>query len=120
MKSRIPNVVIASILAEPAGQRKFAGFFSYLGAARRWNLRILRAQDEIVAFFKNANALSNTDGVIYSGLLATDVAGVLASAECPVVIMENEPPELVRRKQNLVVIRNDAVLLPLLRSFGVW
>ena len=96
------------ILAEPAGQRKFAGFFSYLGAARRWNLRILRAQDEIVAFFKNANALSNTDGVIYSGLQATDVARVLASAACPVVIMENEPPELVRRKQNLVVFRNDA------------
>ena len=108
MKSRIPNVVIASILAEPAGQRKFAGLFSYLGAARRWDLRILRAQDEIAAFFKNENALSNTDGVIYSGRQDTDVAGVLASAACPVVIMENEPPELVRRRQNLVVIRNDA------------
>ena len=51
MKDRIPNVVIASILAEPAGQRKFAGFFSYLGTIHRWNLRVLREQDEIAAFF---------------------------------------------------------------------
>jgi len=50
VKSRIPNVVVALRLAETAGQRKFAGLFSYLGAVRRWNLRILRAQDEIATF----------------------------------------------------------------------
>jgi hypothetical protein len=54
MKGNIPNVLIASILAESAGQRKFAGLFSYLGTVRRWNLRILRAQDEIISFFKKA------------------------------------------------------------------
>jgi hypothetical protein len=67
VRSVIPNVAIASILAESAGQRKFAGFFSYLGIVHRWNLRILRAQDEIAAFFKNGGALSKTDGVICSG-----------------------------------------------------
>ena len=108
MKSGIPNVVIASILAEPAGQRKFAGFFSYLGTVHRWNLRILRAQDEITAFFRNEAALLKTDGVIYSGRQDADVARALASAACPVVVMENEPPELAKRKYNLVVIRNDA------------
>ena len=108
MKSGIPNVVIASILAEPAGQRKFAGFFSYLGTVHRWNLRILRAQDEITAFFRNEAALLKTDGMIYSGRQDADVARALASAACPVVVMENEPPELAKRKYNLVVIRNDA------------
>ena len=108
MKTRIPNVVVALRLAETAGQRKFAGLFSYLGAVRRWNLRILRAQDEITSFFKNADALSITDGVIYSGRHDAAVAKALASAECPVVVMENEPPQLARRSRNLVVIRNDA------------
>ena len=46
MKENIPNVAIASILAEPAGQRKFAGFFAYLGTVHRWNLRILREQSD--------------------------------------------------------------------------
>ncbi len=108
MKTRIPNVVVAFRLAETAGQRKFAGLFSYLGAVRRWNLRILRAQDEITSFFKNADALSITDGVIYSGQQDAAVAKALASAECPVVVMEDEPPQLARRSRNLVVIRNDA------------
>ena len=104
----MPNVVIASILAEPAGQRKFAAFFSYLGGVHRWNLRILRAQEEIDAFFKNADALSKTDGVIYSGRQDANVARSLAAAACPVVVMENEPPQLARRIRNLVIIRNDA------------
>ena len=108
MKSHIPNVVIALILAEPAAQRKFAGFFSYLGGVHRWNLRILRAQDEINAFFRNADALSKTDGVIYSGQQDANVAKALASAACPVVVMEHEPPQLARRSRNLAVIRNDA------------
>ena len=67
MKSHIPNVALASILAEPAGQRNFTGFFSYLGTVHRWNLRVLRAQDEIAAFFADKKALSDMDGVIYSG-----------------------------------------------------
>lgn len=108
MKSYIPNVVIASILSEPAGQRKFAGFFSYLGIAHRWNLRILRTQDEIVSFFKTTDALAKIDGVIYSGRQNADVAQSLASAECPVVVMESEPPQFAKRSRNLVVIRNDA------------
>ena len=108
MKSHIPNVVIALILAEPAAQRKFAGFFSHLGGVHRWNLRILRAQDEINAFFRNADALSKTDGVIYSGQQDANVAKALASAACPVVVMEHEPPQLARRSRNLAVIRNDA------------
>ena len=104
----MPNVAIALLLSNIAAQRKFAGLFSYLGAVRRWNLRILRAQDEITSFFKNADALSITDGVIYSGRHDAAVAKALASAECPVVVMENEPPQLARRSRNLVVIRNDA------------
>ena len=108
MKSDMPNVAIALLLSNIAAQRKFAGLFSYLGAVRRWNLRILRAQDEITSFFKNADALSITDGVIYSGRHDAAVAKALASAECPVVVMENEPPQLARRSRNLVVIRNDA------------
>ena len=108
MKNHIPNVVIASILAEPAGQRKFAGFFSYLGTVHRWNLRVLRAQEEIVAFFADKKAMNGMDGVIYSGRYDKMVFRKLASLPCPVVVMENESPELQRRTQNLVVIRNDA------------
>lgn len=108
MKPRIPNVVIASILSESAGQRKFAGIFSYLGALHHWNLRILRTQTEITAFFKNKESLSKTDGIIYSGHNDADVAKFLAAAECPVVVMEIDPPELAARDRNIVVIRNDA------------
>lgn len=108
VKSHIPNVVIASILAEPAGQRKFAGFFSYLGTVHRWNIRVLRAQDEIAAFFADDKAASSMDGVIYSGRYDKAVFSKLASLPCPIVVMENESPELNRRTHNLVVIRNDA------------
>ncbi len=108
MKTRIPNIVIASILSEPAGQRKFAGLFSYLGAIHRWNLRILRAQDEIVAFFKNAESLSKIDGIVYSGHHDAKVAKALATAACPVVAMEIESPQLAKRSSNLIIIRNDA------------
>ena len=108
MKDKIPNVVFASILSEPAGQRKFAGFFAYLGTVRRWNLRILREQDEIKAFFARKIALRNLDGVIYSGRYDKALFKRLASLQCPVVVMENESPELASRTQNLVVIRNDA------------
>jgi LacI family transcriptional regulator len=108
MKENIPNVVIASILAEPAGQRKFAGFFAYLGTIHRWNLRILREQNEITGFFGDKNALNSIDGVIYSGRYDKAVFKTLSMLSCPVVVMENGSPELVQRKQNLVVIRNDA------------
>ena len=109
VKSHIPNVVIASILAEPAGQRKFAGFFSYLGTIHRWNLRVLRSQDEVVALFADKKAMNDMDGVIYStGRYDRAVFKALASLPCPVVVMENESPELQRRTHNLVVIRNDA------------
>lgn len=120
MKSHIPNVTIASILAEPAGQRKFAGLFSYLGTVHRWNLRILRAQDEIAAFFADDKAASSMDGVIYSGRYDKAVFSKLASLPCPIVVMENESPELNRRTHNLVVIRNDAeeIAKAALRTFA--
>ena len=108
MKSNIPNVTIASVLAEPAGQRKFAGFFSYLGTVHRWNLRVLRAQDEIATFFADKRAMNDMDGVIYSGRYDNAVFRTLASLPCPVVVMENESSELQRRTHDLVVIRNDA------------
>ena len=109
MKQAIPNIVVASILSEPAGQRKFAGLFAYLGAERRWNLRMLRDQDEISAFFSNQDsALPQVDGVIYSGRYVPSVFKTLAFLKCPVVVMENESPELARRRHNLAVIRNDA------------
>ena len=108
MRSHIPNVAIAVILSEPAGQRKFAGFFSYLGTVHRWNLRVLRTQDEITAFFADKTTLSGMDGVIYSGRYDKAVFTTLASLPCPIVVMENESPELHRRTHNLVVIRNDA------------
>ena len=108
MKSGIPNVVIASILAEPAGQRKFAGFFAYLGIVRRWNLRILREQDETAAFFAEKKNWDDIDGVIYSGQYDRRIFTTLATLPCPVVVMENESPELAQRTKNLVVIRNDA------------
>ena len=108
MRNHIPNVAIATILAEPAGQRKFAGFFSYLGTVHRWNLRVLREQDEIAAFFANSKTLNGMDGVIYSGRYDKEVFKTLASLTCPVVVMENESPEFQRRAHNLVVIRNDA------------
>ena len=107
MKDKIPNVTIATILAEPAGQRKFAGFFSYLGTVHRWNLRVLRAQDEIAAFFADKKALKGVDGlIIYSGRYDQKVFKVLRRR--PVVVMENESAELGRRRNNLVVIRKNA------------
>ena len=119
MKGRIPNVTIASILAEPAGQRKFAGLFSYLGTVHRWNLRILRAQDEIAAFFADKKALNGMDGVIYSGRYDKSVFKAIATMPCPVVVMENESPELERRTHNLIVIRNNAdeIAASALRTF---
>lgn len=84
MKSHIPNVTIASILAEPAGQRKFAGLFSYLGTVHRWNLRILRAQDEIAAFFADKKALNGMDGIIYSGRYDKAAFKAIATLPCPV------------------------------------
>ena len=108
MKENIPNVAIASILAEPAGQRKFAGFFAYLGTVHRWNLRILREQSEILAFFSDRKTLGGIDGIIYSGRYDRRIFKTLVALPCPVVVMENESPELVRRTKNLVVIRNDA------------
>lgn len=108
MKENIPNVAIASILAEPAGQRKFAGFFAYLGTVHRWNLRILREQSEISAFFSDRKALGTVDGIIYSGRYDRRIFKNLSTLPCPVVVMENESPELGQRKNNLVVIRNDA------------
>lgn len=108
MKGNIPNVLIASILAESAGQRKFAGFFAHLGAVHSWNLRVLRDQGEISAFFAGKEALDSIDGVIYSGRYDKGIFRTLAALRCPVVVMENESPELRRRKQGLVVIRNDA------------
>lgn len=108
MKEKIPNVIIASILAEPAGQRKFAGFFAYLGTVRRWNLQILREQDEIAAFFADRNNLEAINGIIYSGRYDKRIFMDLAVQPCPVVVMENESPELGQRANNLVVIRNDA------------
>ena len=120
MKSLIPNVTIASILAEPAGQRKFAGLFSYLGTVHRWNLRILRAQDEIAAFFADKKALNGMDGIIYSGRYDKAAFKAIAALPCPVVVMENESPELNRRTHNLVVIRNDAeeIAKAALRTFA--
>ncbi len=109
MKQAIPNIVVASILSEPAGQRKFAGLFAYLGAEHRWNLRVLRDQDEITAFFSNRDAaIPQVDGVIYSGRYVPSVFKTLAALKCPVVVMENESPELAKRKHDLAVIRNDA------------
>ena len=101
----MPNVAIALLLSNIAAQRKFAGFFSYLGAVHRWNLRVLRERNEIAAFFGEGGRM---DGVVCSGPQNADIAGALASAPCPVVVMDYEPPELVERESNLVVIRNDA------------
>ena len=61
MKSDMPNVAIALLLSNIAAQRKFAGFFSYLGAVHRWNLRVLRERNEIAAFF---GALAQTSSSI--------------------------------------------------------
>ena len=109
MRHAIPNIVVASILSESAGQRKFEGLFAYLGAEHRWNLRVLRDQDEITAFFSDrSSTLPQIDGVIYSGRYDPSVFRTLAALKCPVVVMENESPELAKRRHNLAVIRNDA------------
>lgn len=108
MKTKIPEIVVATILSGPAGQQKFAGIFSYLGTVHRWNLHVLRAQEEIVAFFADKDAISHIDGVIYSGLYDTATFKTLAAMKCPVVVMENDAKELTSRKSNLMVLRNDA------------
>ena len=108
MQKRIPNVLVAALLSEPAGQRKFAGIFAYLGTVRRWNLRILRTQQEAVAAFKDKTAMDRMDGVIYSAGYDRSTFKSIAALKCPVVVMENESPELSKRTKNLIVIRNDA------------
>ena len=108
MKTKIPEIVVATILSGPAGQQKFAGVFAYLGAVHRWNLHVLRAQEEIKAFFADKDAISHIDGVIYSGLYDKATFRTLAALKCPVVVMENDAKELASRKSNLMVLRNDA------------
>ena len=108
MKPKIPEIVIATILSGPAGQQKFAGIFAYLGAVHRWNLHVLRTQDEITAFFADTAALSHVDGVIYSGYYDKATFKTLASMKCPMVVMENDAKELAFRKSNLIVLLNDA------------
>ena len=99
VKESIPNVAIATILATSAGQRKFAGFFAHLGTVHRWNLRILREQDEIAAFFADRKARDSIDGIIYSGRYDGNIFKTLATLPCPVVVMGSESPELARRLQ---------------------
>ena len=108
MKQKIPEIVVAAILSGPAGQQKFAGVFAYLGAVHRWNLHVLRTQEEITAFFADTAALSHVDGVIYSGYYDKATFKTLAALKCPVVVMEYDAKELASRKNNLMVLRNDA------------
>lgn len=108
MKTKIPEIVVATILSGPAGQQKFAGVFAYLGAVHRWNLHVLRTQDEITAFFADSAALSHVDGVIYSGYYDKATFRALAGLKCPVVVMEYDAKELAARRSNLMVLRNDA------------
>ena len=81
---------------------------------------MLRAQDEINAFFADSKATRGMDGVIYSGRYDKTVFRKLGALPCPVVVMENESPELNRRSRDLVVLRNDAeeIAKAALRTFA--
>ena len=101
------KVMVAMLLSEPSGQRKLAGVFSHLGANPDWDLRILRTQSEITAKTLMAAAADGLDGLILSVRYDRDLFSVLPRLKCPVVVMDNDPPEL-RRRKNLIVIRNDS------------
>jgi len=101
------KVMVAMLLSEPSGQRKLAGVFAHLGANPDWDLKILRTQSEITAGTLRAAAADGLDGLILSVRYDKDLFSVLPRLKCPVVVMDNDPPEL-RRRKNLVVIRNDS------------
>jgi len=101
------KVMVAMLLSEPSGQRKLAGVFAHLGANPDWDLKILRTQSEITAGTLRAAAADGLDGLILSVRYDRDLFSVLPRLKCPVVVMDNDPPEL-RRRKNLVVIRNDS------------
>ena len=101
------KVMVAMLLSEPSGQRKLAGVFSHLGANPDWDLKILRTQSEITAETLTAAAADGLDGLILSVRYDKDLFSVLPRLKCPVVVMDNDPPEL-RHRKNLIVIRNDS------------
>jgi len=106
-KAKIPQIVIAAILSNAASRQRLAGVFDYLGATHRWNLHILRDQDEIHAFFADMGALPPLDGVIYSGEYDKGAFRTLAALDCPVVV-ENDAGMGAKRRGGLVVMRSDA------------
>jgi len=101
------KVMVAMLLSEPSGQRKLAGVFSHLGANPDWDLKILRTQSEITAETLRAAAADGLDGIILSVRYDKDLFSVLSRLNCPAVVMDNDPPEL-RRRKNLIIIRNDS------------
>ncbi len=108
MKERIPEIVIAAILSNSASRQRLAGIFDYLGNVHRWNLHVLRDQDEIDAFFAGRDTIRNVDGVLYSGVYDEATFRVLASLKCPVVVMENNVGDQVALRDGWVVVRSDA------------
>ena len=108
MKENVPEVVIAAILSNSASRQRLAGMFDYLGTVHRWNLHVLRDQNEIDAFFADREAISDVDGVLYSGVYAEETFRALASLKCPVVVMENDMGDQVSLRGGWVVMRSDA------------
>lgn len=108
MKRKIPEIVIAAILSNSASRQRLAGMFDYLGSVHRWNLHVLRDQDEIGAFFADRDAVPDVDGVLYSGVYDEATFRVLASLKRPVIVMENDMGDQMALRDGWVVVRSDA------------
>lgn len=108
MRNKTPRILVAMILSEPAGQRKLAGIFSHSGSSHKWDITILSTQDEVREALINQNFADKYDGIIYSARYDKRIFERLATIKCPAVVMENDTSELSAKKDNLVIIRNDA------------
>lgn len=107
-RERIPEIAIAAILSNSASRQRLAGIFDYLGTVHRWNLHVLRDQDEIEAFFANGDATPAVDGVLYSGIYDEATFARLKALQCPVVMMENDAGDQLVPTERWVVMRSDA------------
>ena len=102
------HVLVALRLFETAGQQKFAGILSRLGAQNEWDIQLLRTQDELTVAVLDKAETQGLDGVIVS--IAHDVAVFkrLAALRCPLIVMGLDPAELRSRRRNLVVLHDSA------------
>jgi len=114
------RVLVGMQLYKIAGQHKLAGIFEHVDSHADWDLELLRTQEELTPAALDEAVGSGLDGVIVSICHDPLLFRKLTELKCPVVVMDNDGPELRRRKTNLIIIRNDpeALIATALKTFA--